>query len=165
MTSLSLSTFSLFRGVSALRICYAYSVYFLYKQHSLSLSPPHLITKASFSDTAQVAKYKDPRDACAAIVAESYRLWLQYETRTDDITVIVVHVNGLNDVRRLLDFHILYLIRAIFVLIFLSSFKLLILVFIFNVRLHSINQQVLLHLQNLLCLKWLKHPDQSVHPI
>lgn len=47
----------------------------------------------------QVAKYKDPRDACAAIVAESYRLWLQYETRTDDITVIVVHVNGLTDVR------------------------------------------------------------------
>ncbi|XP_050216601.1 protein phosphatase 2C and cyclic nucleotide-binding/kinase domain-containing protein [Mercurialis annua] len=44
-----------------------------------------------------VAKYKDPRDACAAIVAESYRLWLQYETRTDDITVIVVHVDGLTD--------------------------------------------------------------------
>ncbi|XP_039017712.1 protein phosphatase 2C and cyclic nucleotide-binding/kinase domain-containing protein-like isoform X2 [Hibiscus syriacus] len=42
-----------------------------------------------------VTKYKDPRDACAAIVAESYRLWLQYETRTDDITVIVVHINGL----------------------------------------------------------------------
>ncbi|KAM7277131.1 hypothetical protein ACFE04_018997 [Oxalis oulophora] len=42
-----------------------------------------------------VAKYKDPQDACAAIVAESYRQWLQYETRTDDITVIVVHVNGL----------------------------------------------------------------------
>ncbi|XP_065851430.1 protein phosphatase 2C and cyclic nucleotide-binding/kinase domain-containing protein [Euphorbia lathyris] len=46
-----------------------------------------------------VAKYGDPRDACAAIVAESYRLWLQYETRTDDITVIVVHIDGLtNDV-------------------------------------------------------------------
>ncbi|XP_031487553.1 protein phosphatase 2C and cyclic nucleotide-binding/kinase domain-containing protein [Nymphaea colorata] len=45
-----------------------------------------------------VAKYKDPRDACAAIVAESYRLWLQYETRTDDITIIVVHVNGLNSI-------------------------------------------------------------------
>ncbi|XP_052199818.1 protein phosphatase 2C and cyclic nucleotide-binding/kinase domain-containing protein [Diospyros lotus] len=44
-----------------------------------------------------VAKYKDPRDACAAIVAESYRLWLQYETRTDDITVLVVHINRLND--------------------------------------------------------------------
>lgn len=47
----------------------------------------------------QVAKHKDPRDACAAIVAESYRLWLQYETRTDDITIIVVHINGLKDVR------------------------------------------------------------------
>ncbi|WCJ42524.1 Protein phosphatase 2C and cyclic nucleotide-binding/kinase domain-containing protein [Euphorbia peplus] len=44
-----------------------------------------------------VAKYEDPRDACAAIVAESYRLWLQYETRTDDITVIVVHIDGLTD--------------------------------------------------------------------
>ncbi|XP_020574848.1 protein phosphatase 2C and cyclic nucleotide-binding/kinase domain-containing protein [Phalaenopsis equestris] len=44
-----------------------------------------------------VAKFKDPHDACAAIVAESYRLWLQYETRTDDITIIVVHINGLND--------------------------------------------------------------------
>uniref|UniRef100_A0A0D9VEU8 protein-serine/threonine phosphatase n=1 Tax=Leersia perrieri TaxID=77586 RepID=A0A0D9VEU8_9ORYZ len=44
-----------------------------------------------------IAKYKDPRDACAAIVAESYRLWLQYETRTDDITIIVVHTNGLTD--------------------------------------------------------------------
>ncbi|CAA0838627.1 Protein phosphatase 2C and cyclic nucleotide-binding/kinase domain-containing protein [Striga hermonthica] len=44
-----------------------------------------------------VAKHKDPHDACAAIVAESYRLWLQYETRTDDITVIVVHINGIND--------------------------------------------------------------------
>ncbi|XP_068643392.1 protein phosphatase 2C and cyclic nucleotide-binding/kinase domain-containing protein-like isoform X2 [Aristolochia californica] len=42
-----------------------------------------------------VAQYNDPRDACAAIVAESYRVWLQYETRTDDITIIVVHINGL----------------------------------------------------------------------
>lgn len=48
----------------------------------------------------KVAKHKDPRDACAAIVAESYRLWLQYETRTDDITIIVVHINGLKDVRK-----------------------------------------------------------------
>ncbi|XP_057759820.1 protein phosphatase 2C and cyclic nucleotide-binding/kinase domain-containing protein isoform X1 [Arachis stenosperma] len=44
-----------------------------------------------------VAKFKDPRDACAAIVAESYRLWLQYETRTDDITIIIVHINGLTE--------------------------------------------------------------------
>lgn len=46
----------------------------------------------------QVAKYNDAKDACAAIVAESYRLWLQYETRTDDITIIVVHIDDLHDV-------------------------------------------------------------------
>ena len=46
----------------------------------------------------QISKYKDRRDACAEIVAESYRLWLQYETRTDDITIILVHINGLTDV-------------------------------------------------------------------
>lgn len=46
----------------------------------------------------QAAKYKDPKDACAAIVAEAYRLWLQYETRTDDITIIVVHIDGLREV-------------------------------------------------------------------
>jgi serine/threonine protein phosphatase PrpC len=44
-----------------------------------------------------VAKFKDPHDACAAVVAESYRLWLQNETRTDDITIIVVQINGLHD--------------------------------------------------------------------
>ncbi|XP_059431761.1 protein phosphatase 2C and cyclic nucleotide-binding/kinase domain-containing protein [Corylus avellana] len=53
---------------------------------------------SSQSVVDMVAKFKDPRDACAAIVAESYRLWLQYETRTDDITVIVVHINGLTDI-------------------------------------------------------------------
>ena len=46
----------------------------------------------------QVAKYEDPKDACAAIVAESYRLWLQYETRTDDITIIIVHIDNLQNV-------------------------------------------------------------------
>lgn len=46
----------------------------------------------------QVTKYKDSRDACAAIVVKSYRLWLQFETRTDDITVLVVHINGLTNV-------------------------------------------------------------------
>jgi hypothetical protein len=46
-----------------------------------------------------VARYKNPKDACAAVVAEAYRLWLQYETRTDDITIIVVHIDGLKDVQ------------------------------------------------------------------
>eukprot|EP00250_Pteridium_aquilinum_P021488 c25141_g1_i1 orf=448-3657(+) len=42
-----------------------------------------------------VAEHIDPCNACAAVVAESYRLWLHYETRTDDITIIVVRINGL----------------------------------------------------------------------
>lgn len=50
----------------------------------------------------QVGKYQDPRDACVAVVEEAYRIWLKYETRTDDITVIVVHIDGLRDVRRIL---------------------------------------------------------------
>ena len=35
-------------------------------------------------------------------MAESYRLWLQFETRTDDITVIVVHISGLTGVSYLI---------------------------------------------------------------
>lgn len=57
----------------------------------------------------QVAKHEDPRDACAAIVAESYRLWLQYETRTDDITIIVVHISGLTEVRAFSICDVIYL--------------------------------------------------------
>ncbi|KAF1776373.1 Cyclic nucleotide-binding-like [Phytophthora cactorum] len=33
-----------------------------------------------------VAQYEDPLEACHKVVAESYRLWLTYELRTDDIT-------------------------------------------------------------------------------
>ncbi|CAI5535389.1 unnamed protein product [Closterium sp. Naga37s-1] len=40
-----------------------------------------------------VARHNDPFAACEEIVAESYRLWLQYETRTDDITIIIVHID------------------------------------------------------------------------
>jgi len=42
-----------------------------------------------------VAKFKDIQEAANAIVSESYRLWLQYETRTDDITIIILKLNGL----------------------------------------------------------------------
>lgn len=38
------------------------------------------------------AKFSDPLEACRAVVAESYELWLQYELRTDDITIIVMFV-------------------------------------------------------------------------
>lgn len=42
------------------------------------------------------ARYTDPRDACAAIAGESYKLWLEHESRTDDITIIIVNIRGLN---------------------------------------------------------------------
>lgn len=39
---------------------------------------------------AQVApNYDDALPACRAVVAESYRLWLQFDVRTDDITMII----------------------------------------------------------------------------
>lgn len=41
------------------------------------------------------AKFQDPLEACRAIVAESYELWLQYELRTDDITIICVFIDNL----------------------------------------------------------------------
>ncbi|KAI3792796.1 hypothetical protein L2E82_06687 [Cichorium intybus] len=44
-----------------------------------------------------VDRYMDPRGACSAVVAESYKSWLEHENRTDDITIIVVHVNGLSN--------------------------------------------------------------------
>jgi serine/threonine protein phosphatase PrpC len=39
-----------------------------------------------------VQKFDDLQDAANALVAESYRLWLQYETRTDDITITILKV-------------------------------------------------------------------------
>eukprot|EP00537_Pseudo-nitzschia_pungens_P005841 CAMPEP_0172371138 /NCGR_PEP_ID=MMETSP1060-20121228/41277_1 /TAXON_ID=37318 /ORGANISM="Pseudo-nitzschia pungens, Strain cf. cingulata" /LENGTH=747 /DNA_ID=CAMNT_0013096661 /DNA_START=139 /DNA_END=2382 /DNA_ORIENTATION=- len=41
------------------------------------------------------AKFTDPLKACQAVVAESYELWLQYELRTDDITIICIFVEAL----------------------------------------------------------------------
>ncbi|CAI9298506.1 unnamed protein product [Lactuca saligna] len=75
---------------------------------ALDLTPDHLFFViasdgvfeflSSQAVVDMVSSFTDPRDACAAIVAESYRLWLQFETRTDDITVIVVHISGLTGV-------------------------------------------------------------------
>lgn len=39
-----------------------------------------------------VSQYADPLEGARAIVAEAYRLWLQYEVRTDDITIIVLRL-------------------------------------------------------------------------
>ncbi|RWW17203.1 hypothetical protein GW17_00018877 [Ensete ventricosum] len=41
------------------------------------------------------ATFVDPQDACSAIAAESYKLWLEHENRTDDITVIVVQIKDM----------------------------------------------------------------------
>jgi serine/threonine protein phosphatase PrpC len=42
------------------------------------------------------AKFSDPLEACRAVVAESYELWLQYELRTDDITIICIFVDSVD---------------------------------------------------------------------
>ena len=46
---------------------------------------------------SQISKYDDPQEAAIAVVVEAYRLWLQYEVRTDDITVIIARVEGLKE--------------------------------------------------------------------
>ncbi|KAM7260485.1 hypothetical protein ACFE04_016226 [Oxalis oulophora] len=43
------------------------------------------------------ARYSDPRDACAIIASESYKLWLEHESRTDDITIIILQIKGLSN--------------------------------------------------------------------
>eukprot|EP01039_Chlorochromonas_danica_P011259 gene11259-12558_t len=48
-----------------------------------------------------LARYEDPLEACKAVVAASYELWLQYEVRTDDITIIAIYIN---DVRKSASF-------------------------------------------------------------
>lgn len=38
----------------------------------------------------QIAKHNNPYDAARALVAQAYKLWLQRETRTDDISAVVM---------------------------------------------------------------------------
>jgi len=42
-----------------------------------------------------VSQFEDQHDACNAIVQEAYRLWLQFDTRTDDISVVVASFRDL----------------------------------------------------------------------
>lgn len=53
------------------------------------------LTNQSVAD--MILKFTDPLDACRAVVAESYRLWLQYEVRTDDITMILAFIDSASD--------------------------------------------------------------------
>ncbi len=41
------------------------------------------------------AKFVDPVEACQAVISEAYELWLQYELRTDDITMICIFIDGI----------------------------------------------------------------------
>lgn len=41
-----------------------------------------------------VARHPDPLEACKKVVQESYDLWLLYEVRTDDITIICLYIEG-----------------------------------------------------------------------
>lgn len=74
---------------------------------TVQLTPNHLffvvasdgifefLTSQTVVDMA--ASYTNPRDACAAIADESFKLWLELENRTDDITIIIVHIKGLSN--------------------------------------------------------------------
>ena len=46
-----------------------------------------------------VAKYDDPLDACRAVVAKSYDLWMATEERTDDITMIALFLDDVKPVK------------------------------------------------------------------
>ncbi|CAM0907064.1 unnamed protein product [Alopecurus aequalis] len=69
---------------------------------SVEISPSHLFFVVASDGVFEflssqevvdmVAVHQDPRDACSAIAAESYKLWLEHENRTDDITIIIVHI-------------------------------------------------------------------------
>ena len=43
-----------------------------------------------------LAQYPDPLDGCKAVCAAAYELWLQYEVRTDDITIIALAVQDIS---------------------------------------------------------------------
>jgi hypothetical protein len=39
-------------------------------------------------------RYNDPLEGCKAVVQTSYDMWLQYEVRTDDITIMAMYIDG-----------------------------------------------------------------------
>lgn len=44
-----------------------------------------------------VERFKDPLSAAKHIVQESFRTWLRYEVRTDDITIIVMFIDDFTE--------------------------------------------------------------------
>eukprot|EP01038_Epipyxis_sp_PR26KG_P010672 gene10672-14332_t len=45
-----------------------------------------------------IAKFKNPLEAAKHVVAEAYRLWLTYDDRTDDITIIIINFEDIQPV-------------------------------------------------------------------
>lgn len=45
-----------------------------------------------------IAKFSNPIDAAKHIVQESYRLWLTYDDRTDDITIIIINLEDFKQI-------------------------------------------------------------------
>lgn len=43
-----------------------------------------------------IAKFKDPIQAAKYVVAEAYRLWLTFDERTDDITIIIIYFDDVS---------------------------------------------------------------------
>ena len=43
----------------------------------------------------ECARHSEPLLACKAVVAQAYHLWLQYEVRTDDITMIAIFIDDI----------------------------------------------------------------------
>jgi len=41
----------------------------------------------------EIMRHTDPLVACQAVVSVAYNLWLQYEVRTDDITIIAIYID------------------------------------------------------------------------
>lgn len=41
----------------------------------------------------EIMRHADPLVACQAVVSAAYNLWLQYEVRTDDITIIAIYID------------------------------------------------------------------------
>ena len=54
------------------------------------------LSKVESSGRMQVSRYEDPQEAAIALVVQSYHLWLSYETRTDDITAIVIMLEAVD---------------------------------------------------------------------
>lgn len=55
-----------------------------------------LSSQAVVDIVSHYIKNETPLEACRAVVSEAYRLWLQFEVRTDDISIIIVKFQGLN---------------------------------------------------------------------